>query len=215
MNAGSRLANGALVLLPGALTVYLSFNAGGFFPNTDAFVAILLAGVLIARISLAAEPFAGFSRPVAVAAGALALYAGWTLLSAAWSDAPGRALVEFDRALLYLLALVLFGSLPRTDARVRSMVWGLALGIVVVGVAGLTSRVHPDVWPTSETIADNRLSFPLTYWNSLGLLCAMGVILCFHLTSSRSEPRAARVLGAAAIPLLAATVLFTFSRGAI
>src|SRR6266496_2645574 len=102
MTVGSRLAAGGIALLPGALTVYLSFNAGGFFPNTDAFVAILLAGVLIARILLAAEPFAGFSRPLAIAAGTFALYAGWTLLSAAWSDAPGRALVEFDRALLYL-----------------------------------------------------------------------------------------------------------------
>jgi O-antigen ligase len=215
MNAGSRLANGALVLLPGALTVYLSFNAGGFFPNTDAFVAILLAAVLIVRVTLASAPFAGFSRPLAVAAGAFALYAGWTLLSGTWSDSPGRALIEFDRALLYLFALLLFGSLPRTEGRMRAMVWGLALGILVVGIAGLTTRVLPDVWPTSETIADNRLSFPLTYWNSLGLLCAIGVILCLHLTSSRSEPRAVRVLGAAAIPLLGATVLFTFSRGAI
>jgi O-antigen ligase len=215
MTVGSRLAAGGIALLPGALTVYLSFNAGGFFPNTDAFVAILLAGVLIARISLAAEPFAGFSRPLAIAGGAFALYAGWTLLSAAWSDAPGRALVEFDRALLYLLALVLFGSLPRSVDRMRKMLWGLALGIVVVGVAGLTTRVLPNVWPISGTIADNRLSYPLTYWNSLGLLSAIGVILCCHLTSSRSEPRVVRVLGAAAIPVLATTVFFTFSRGAI
>src|SRR6266498_4085007 len=117
MNAGSRLANGALVLLPGALTVYLSFNAGGFFPNTDAFVAILLAAALIIRVSLARAPFAGFSRPLAIAAGALALYAGWTLLSGAWSNAPGRALVEFDRVLLYLAALVLLGSVGRTPTR--------------------------------------------------------------------------------------------------
>jgi O-Antigen ligase len=215
MNVGSRLGTGAIVLLPGALTVYLSFNAGGFFPDTTAFAAILLAGALIARISLAATPFAGFSRPFAVAAGALALFAGWTLASAAWSDAPGRALVEFDRALLYLLAIVLFGSLPRSTDRARTMLWGLAAGIVVVSAAGLVTRLLPDVWPISETIADNRLSYPLTYWNSLGLLSAIGAVLCFHLTSNTSEPRAARVLGAAAIPLLATTVLFTFSRGAI
>jgi O-antigen ligase len=215
MNVGSRLAAGALVVLPGALTVYLSFNAGGFFPNTDAFVAILLAAVLIVRVLLAPAPFAGFSRPLAIATGALVLYAGWTLLSGAWSNAPGRALLEFDRVLLYVLALVLFGSVPRTPGRIRAMVWSLTLGIVIVAVAGLTTRVLPDVWPTAETIADNRLSYPLTYWNSLGLLCSIGVILCLHLTSSRREPRAVRALAAAAIPLLAATLLFTFSRGAI
>jgi O-antigen ligase len=215
MNLGSRLSTGALVLLPGALTVYLSFNAGGFFPNTVAFAALLLAGTLIARICLADAPFAGLSKPLAIAAGAFALFAVWTYASAAWSNAPGRALVEFDRALLYLLTLLLFGSIRRSDARLRAMTWSLALGIAVVGIAGLTTRVLPDVWPTSETIADNRLSYPLTYWNSLGLLCSIGAILCLHLTSSRREPRAVRVLSAAAIPLLATTVLFTFSRGAI
>jgi hypothetical protein len=75
--------------------------------------------------------------------------------------------------------------------------------------------VLPEVWPISGTIADNRLSYPLTYWNSLGLLCSIGIILCFHLASSRSEPRLVRVLGAGGTPLLAATLLFTFSRGAI
>src|SRR4051794_11759693 len=127
MNAGSRLANGALMLLPGALTVYLSFNAGGFFPNTDAFVAILLAGALIARVLLAKSPFGGIGKPLAIAGGAFALFTGWTLLSGAWSEAPGRALVEFDRALVYLLALLLFGSVTRTQSGMRLMVWGIAL----------------------------------------------------------------------------------------
>ena len=215
MKTASRLATGALVLLPGALTIYLSFNAGGFFPNTQAFVALALAAVLIARIALADAPFAGFSRPLAVVAGAFALYAGWVLLSGSWSHAPGRALLEFDRALIYLLALVLFGSLPRSPEHMRATTWGVALGIVVVALAGLITRVLPDVWPTTSTIADNRLSYPLTYWNSLGLLCSIAIILCFHFASSRSEPRIVRVLGAGAIPLLAATLLFTFSRGAI
>src|SRR5439155_26641346 len=155
MNMASRLAAGALLLLPGALTVYLSFNAGGFFPNTDAFVAIVLAAVLIVRIALAEAPFAGFNRRVAIAAGAFALYTGWTLLSGAWSNSPGRALLEFDRALVYLLALILFGSLPRSPERMRVMVWGLGLGIVAVAIAGLTTRVLPDVWPISESIADD------------------------------------------------------------
>src|SRR5439155_22528160 len=107
MNMASRLAAGALLLLPGALTVYLSFNAGGFFPNTDAFVAIVLAAVLIARIALAEAPFAGFSRRLAIAAGACALYTIWSLRSGRWSDWSGRALLDFDRAHVYLLAPIL------------------------------------------------------------------------------------------------------------
>src|SRR6188474_2540836 len=107
--AAARAGMGALLLLPGALTVYLSFNAGGFFPQTPAFVALILALILAARMALADRPLQGFSRLVGIAAGALAIYALWVLASGIWSDAPGRAVVEFDRALLYLLALLLFG----------------------------------------------------------------------------------------------------------
>jgi O-antigen ligase len=215
MDVAGRLARWALLLLPGGLTIYLSFNGGGFFPNTVALAALLLAGALALRIAFAEEPFAGFSTPLAVAAGGLALYAIWALLSALWSDATARALLEFDRALLYLLALVLFGSLPRTAGSFRAMVHGLALGIVVVCVCGLVTRVLPEVWTISPGLSDSRLSYPLTYWNAMGLLAAVGTILSFHLACSRSEPPAVRVLGAAAVPLLVTTLYFTFSRGAI
>jgi O-antigen ligase len=211
----ARHATAALLLLPGVLTVYLSFNAGGFFPQTPAFVALVLALVLAARMALADRPLQGFSRPLAIAAVALALYALWTLASGIWSDAPGRALLEFDRALLYLLALLLFGSFPRSASCLRWMIRGLALGIAIVGIIGLVTRVLPDVWPVAPDFANNRLSYPLTYWNSLGLLSAIGVILCFHLTCSRGEHRLIRVLAALIVPLLATTLYFTFSRGAI
>ena len=210
-----RLATAALLLLPGALTVYLSFNAGGFFPQTPAFAAILLALALAARVAFAQVPLEGLNRQLAIGCGALALFAVWTLASGLWSDAPGRALVEFDRVLLYLLALLLFGSMPRASARLRLAFQGLALGIVVVAGIALVTRILPDVWPVSPNYANNRLSYPVTYWNTLGLLASVGVILCFHLASSRSEAAIVRVLGAAAVPMLATTVYFTFSRGAI
>jgi O-antigen ligase len=215
IDAGGRLATGALLLLPGVLTVYLSFNAGGFFPQNPAFLAIVLALALAARFALGAAPLEGFSRPLAIAAAALALFAVWTLVSGLWSDAPGRAVLEFDRALLYLLALLLFGSIPRSSVQLRWMLRGLALGIVVVSLVGLVTRILPDLWPVDANYANNRLSYPLTYWNSLGLLASIGLIICLHLTSSRSEAPAARVFGAAAMPVLATTLYFTFSRGAI
>ena len=49
----------------------------------------------------------------------------------------------------------------------------------------------------------------------LGLLAALGLILSFHLTSSRAEPRPIRVVAAGAVPLLATTIYLTLSRGGI
>ena len=82
-------------------------------------------------------------------------------------------------------------------------------------MAGLVTRVLPDVSTISPNIANDRLSYPLTYWNALGLLAGLGAVLCFHLTSSLREPGAVRVLAAAALPALGATAVFTYSRGGI
>src|SRR3954467_4302950 len=86
----------ALALAPGLLVAYFAFNGGGYFPAAQGFVALVLALVLALRAWFASEPLAGFGPLASVAAGILAMYAAWTALSAAWSDAPGRALVEFD-----------------------------------------------------------------------------------------------------------------------
>ena len=74
---------------------------------------IALAGWIV----FAEEPFAGLGSPLALAAGALAAYAVWTLLSATWSDSTARALLEFNRALLYLAALAAVRACdPRGDS---------------------------------------------------------------------------------------------------
>ena len=212
---GRRLAPFAAPAGVVALVVWLAFNAGGFFPGTVGYAAIAVGLVLLVWTTTAARPLEGASGPLAVAAGALALYAVWTLLSAGWSDATSRALIEFDRALLYLLVLVAAGLMAGRLGGPRRVLWGLAAAAVVVCACGLITRVLPEVWPIRATLQADRLSYPITYWNTLGLLGAMGWVTCLHLASSLREPRVVRVLGAAAMPLLAATVYFTFSRGAI
>jgi O-antigen ligase len=208
-------AEAAPALLPGALVVVFGFQAGGFFPGAVAIVAVALAIVLVLRLTLAQRPFAGGSIPLAIAGAGLGLFAVWTLVSAAWSQAPGRALLEYDRVLLYLLAFVLLGCLARTVPRVRWAVRGLVAGAFVVCVAGLVSRLLPEVWPLGPDIATERLSFPLTYWNAMGLVAALGAIAAFTMSSDAEEAPLGRVLGAAALPVLATALLLTFSRGAI
>jgi O-antigen ligase len=145
----------------------------------------------------------------------MSIYTLLTLLSQYWSHAPGRALVEFDRALLYLLVLVLCGSVARSRGRLAWVIRALAAGIVVVCGCGLITRILPRVWPIVPEVDNARLSFPVTYWNVLGLLAAIGIILCAHLSSERRERSWGRVLAAASLPMLATTLLFTYSRGAI
>jgi O-antigen ligase len=204
-----------LVAMPGLLIVYFGFNGGGYSPAPVAFAAVILALLLALKLWFSAEPLAGYGALAAIAAGVLLLFGVWTLLSGAWSDAPGRALLEADRVLLYLLALLLFASAVRTTTRMRLILRSIAVGAVIVCTVGLITRVAPDVWPISADLQQGRLGYPLTYWNAFGLLAAIGLILCTHLACSENEPRLVRVLGAAAMPVLGAALFFTFSRGAI
>jgi O-antigen ligase len=201
--------------VPGALAVYLGFNAGGFFVGSTAVAALTLALLLLLRALVARNPFEGFGGPLTLAAAALTLYAVWVLVSAAWSDAPARALLEFDRALLYLLALLLFGSVAGDSSRLRWLLRGLALAFLGICAVGLATRLAPDVWHIDATLANDRLSYPITYWNGMGLAAALGALICLHLTSSQREHPIVRVLAAAALPVLATTLFFTFSRGAM
>jgi O-antigen ligase len=205
----------AVAALPALATLYLAFDAGGFFVAAPAVVAAALGVALVLRIVLAKAPFAGLGPGLSLVAGALGLYAVWTLASALWSHAPAQAMIEFDRALMLLLATTLLGSFPRDR---RTLLWAiraLAAAMVLVAGAGLATRLAPDLLAAPAGVENNRLAYPLTYWNALGVFAAIAIVLCAQLASRRREPPLSKALGAAAVPVLAATLYFTFSRGGI
>ena len=146
-----KVANWQLAL-PAALTVTLAFLAGGFFPGTIGLAAGLLCLLLVARVTLAERPFAGWSAPLAVTTGVLALFCVWTLASSGWSDAPARALAEFDRALLYLLVLAFLGLHARGPGHLSVLLRWVGLAIAVTCAIALATRLLPDDFPTSAGV---------------------------------------------------------------
>jgi hypothetical protein len=204
-----------LLALPGALIVYFAFNSGGMFEVTTAFGALVVLVAMVIAIAVARKPFAGLTRQGLLACGSLALFALWTLLSARWSHATGRALVAFDRVLLYLAVLALFACVPRSVERLRWMLRGLLLAFALVSLVGLVSRLLPAMWPTGHGLVEERLSYPITYWNTFALLVGVACILAVHHTCDEREPPTVRICAAALLPLLGATLLLTLSRGAL
>jgi tetratricopeptide (TPR) repeat protein len=200
---------------PAAATLYLSFNAGGFFAGSPAFVAAVLGMVLALRLMIAERPFAGVGAWLGVAVCGLAMFAVWALVSNWWSHAPARAMVGFDRALLYCLAMLLFGSFGRNSLSFRWATTGIAGALVGIATVALVTRLLPDLWSAHSSVQGHRLSYPLTYWNALGIQTAVGIIICVHLSSDGERSPLERLLAAAALPILAATLYFTFSRGSI
>jgi hypothetical protein len=205
----------ALVALAPTALIYLSFKAGGYFPSAPGFVAVVLAQALVLRTTLAAKPFEGFDRALAIPLAGLALYAAFQLTSALWSHATAHTLDSFSRTLLYVLALALFGSIRYTRERLAWLVRALVTGLAAVCLIGLVSRVLPHTWPTASSFFANRLNYPLTYWNAEGMVAAIVLILGLHLTADRAEHPGVQVAAAAVLPAVGATLLLTFSRGAM
>ena len=139
----------------------------------------------------------------------------WAYLSGTWGGSPARAALEADRVVLYLAMLLLMASAGWSPAHVRLMVGGLAAAVVVVAVAALVSRLAPGTGSFPTGHRPDQLSYPVTYWNALGLLAGFGVILCFHLASSLREPVWVRAAGAASVPIVSSALLLTLSRGAL
>jgi O-Antigen ligase len=196
------------MLLPGALTVYLGFRSGGLHLGTTGLAAAAMALAMALRFALARRPLAGLGAPLIVAVVAMAGLAGWTLLSSEWSDSAARTYPGYSRALFYGLVLLFFGSIPFEARRVRWMTYGLAAAIAVICGAAMTARLLPEVIFDVSLVSETRLAYPLTYWNALGMIACVGVVLCGHLACSTRDHPAARVLGAAAIPLLTLTLLY-------
>jgi hypothetical protein len=197
------------------LTVGLGFRAGGFFAGVTGVAALAVIICLVVRVTVVARPFGGWSAGLALVAGGLALFAAWTLCSELWSHAPARALVEFDRVLLYLLVLIVCGLEATRRGDLSRVVQGAAAALAAICIAGLLSRLLPDVVHSTPNLVNERLSFPLTYWNAMGIAATLALVLCAHLAASGGEPRVVRVVAAAVIPAVAVTLFLTFSRGGI
>src|SRR4051794_20467347 len=145
----AQVFDAALIVLPGALILFFSLNEGGYFPDSPAIATLVLLIVLVLRVTLVDQPFAAFSKGVALAVAALGLFSLWTLLSGVWSHAPGRAVVEFDRAFMSLLVVVVAGSVMRPSDRLRALAAVIAGAAVVVAVVALATRLAPDHFPTA------------------------------------------------------------------
>jgi hypothetical protein len=203
------------LVLPGALTAYLANEAGGFFPGTVGLAAAVMALLLTLRMTAGRHPVAGWGRGAVLVGGAGALLASWTFASALWSDAPMRAIAEFDRVLLYLLGFAFMATFPRRPGDLSVVLRWVLLAIVATAIVGLATRLYPDVFSVATGREPSRLAHPLTYWNALSVFCALGAVLALHVASGEREPAAVRIAAVAALPVLAVAGYFPFSRGGI
>lgn len=176
------LAAVALVCAP----TVLAFFSGGFFdqPRLWAAVAIWVGLALAALAGAPVLPRRGGGR---LALAGLALLIAWTLASIAWAPLGGRAFDDGQRAMLYLGAFAAAAALFRGDRVARLVEPTLAAGTVIVIGYGLAGRLLPGiVHELASRQALGRLDQPLTYWNAVGAVAALGIVLCARLAGGRT-----------------------------
>ncbi|MBX5469713.1 MAG: O-antigen ligase family protein [Thermoleophilaceae bacterium] len=211
--AGSVRLGGCAVLL--AAPTVLAFFSGGFFDEprlwagTVAWALVALVGLLAAR----PLPRARAAR------GALAALAGltaWMAISLTWSPLLDAGLADVERVALYLAVLTAAAALLRGPVAARAVEPALAGGIAIVCGYALATRLLPGVAPSaSSPSAGPRLEQPVTYWNALGAIAAIGCVLALRLASDAARARPLRVAAAASAPMLALALYLTISRGAL
>jgi hypothetical protein len=207
------LLAGRLVLLAGPTVV--AFFAGGYFTEAQAWAGLVAWLLVAGALALRAESI-GWSGPARVAIAGMGLLAAWTLASMAWAPIVGNAYHAGQLNVLYTGVLVASFLLLASPA-VR--VWvepALAVGVAIVIGYGLSERMLPGVLHFARSVsAQGRLEQPLTYWNAMGELAAIGFALCVRLAGSAHRPRWMSRLAMAACAPLGLGLYLSFSRGAL
>jgi O-antigen ligase len=207
------LATGAAALVCGSTVI--AFYSGGFFDRPRIIGAFLVwLGVIVVAL-VAPRPLPA-STAGRVALAGLLLLCVWTGLSIAWAPIGGRAQDDLQRLLLYLGFFVVAIALVRGKGARRWLEPGLALGAFVIVAYALSERLLPGLVELSRSrAAHGRLEQPITYWNALGIVAAIGSVLAVRIAGTPERPAALRAAaGAVAVPLLLGTYL-TFARGAL
>ena len=212
------LRNVAVGLAVAAAVFALTYADGGFAPTTRSYAGIAAWWLLgIGAAVGIAGARAGVNRLALVALGLLAAFAVWILISVNWATDAARAFEQFNQVSLYVAVLAIAIVLARL-VPAPWVIGGVALALSGVACVALVSRFFPSTFGLQPgqailTALATRLSFPLGYWNGLGIEIALAYPLLLAIMTSRRSSVASAV-AALPLPILAAVMYLTSSRGA-
>ena len=209
----SRSARLAAPFLAALITVAgLGAANGGYF-SSDWGLATLGFALIVVTLVLVTDA----SRPSGLELaflGGLALFAGWAALSSLWSSGAAAPVLEAERGILYVTATAAALLLLSTREASAALLGGIVAGAVLVSLYALGTRLFPGhVGGAYDPSSGYQLAEPIGYWNALGLLTALAILLAFGFAAHGRI--ATRALAGVALVILLPTLYFTFSRGAL
>jgi hypothetical protein len=186
---------------------------GGYFPSDWGLAILAFTLVAASAVLIADLPRPG--RLELAFVGGLTAFALWALLSTLWSPGATAPVLDAERGLLYVAAAAAAILLLSFREAFSALLGGVVAGAVAVALYALATRLFPGrVGGAYDPSSGYQLAEPLGYWNALGLVTALAILLAggFAAHGSRLVTRA---LAAASLVVLLPTLYFTFSRGAL
>jgi O-Antigen ligase len=117
---------------------------------------------------------------------------------------------------LYTGVLLAAAILLRYRPAQRAVEPALAAGVLIVVTYGISERLLPGILHFARSVsAEGRLEQPLTYWNAMGELAALGFVLSARVAGDITRARTMRAVAAAAAPPLGLGLYLSISRGAL
>ena len=205
----------ATTLAVATVLAVVAYRGGSYAIEDRSAFGLLVAWALLLGAVFGVLPRAPVPRAAVVAMLGMAGFTAWTGLSLLWAPSAEHAFDELARVLVYaaLLSLVACAA-----SRGSAAAWadGLALGVTAVATLALLERFFPSLFNDSLDRylpgASVRLSFPLEYWNGLGLLVGFSVPLFFR-TAVANRRRVVAAVAVAPLPALVVVLYLTSSRG--
>jgi hypothetical protein len=185
---------------------------GGYFPSEWglATLGFALIAVTVVLVTDASRP----GRLGLLFLGGLALFAIWAALSSFWSPGAGAPVLEAERGTLYVAATAAALLLLSSRDASAALLGGVVAGAVLVALYALGTRLFPGhVGGAYDPSSGYQLAEPLGYWNALGLLTALAILLALGFAAHGHV--ATRALAGVALVVLLPTLYFSFSRGAL
>ena len=206
-------------MLIAAAYAALAYSSGGYSTELIAAVTVgvwwVVILALITRVVPATDP-AARDRHGRVPGGVR----GLTALSMIWANDPaGRS----PRSCASPATWACFVLTVLVSARTGARPWlaGIAIGIVVIVVGADLSRFDPSLFGGADRsifvslpASNGRLSYPVGYWNGLGAILAIGILLLAWF-GSFARSRLWRAAATAALPALGLAMYLTSSRGGL
>jgi hypothetical protein len=205
---------GAVAVLLAGPTV-LAFFSGGYFDAPREWAGVIAWALVVIAMVVVPRPLPrSFAGRLTV--GGLAVFAVWTLISFTWASVAGEAFHAGQRVFVYLGVLVAAVALLRERWAVRAVEPAVAGGALILIGYALAGRFLPGLLHYSHSIsAQGRLEQPLTYWNALGEVAAIGLVVCTRIAGDTTRAKGLRIAAAAASAPLGMGLYLTFSRGAL